>query len=287
MSPIRGQLPSTTISVHYDRILAATTSSMTLNSCWPISFRCTSTGYVKVTTPRKSVSVGTRFLRYGTLSPQQTLWKAVPTSKNLSAPPPGTLTSSCSISSNQQTFLVEMVQNLPNALGLCDTLGLGDGGVWVDPDGGCSRFVSRLAWPREIVEDLVSWSKPWGKITNYYLELVVLGLQQSWFYDVCSDHHWHEPATRSNNTPTVRWNLCKSSAVNPVVVYLLRLRLICNINATILISVFFHPGLENNMDDESSCNLIYVIASMLILGLTDIYIHNNVQNITSKLPQKN
>ena len=77
-----------------------------------------------------------------------------------------------------------MVQNLPNALGLCDTSELGDGGVWIDHDGGGSRFVWLLAWPRDIVEDLVSWSKPWGKITIYYLELVVLVLQQSCFCDI-------------------------------------------------------------------------------------------------------
>ena len=85
---------------------------------------------------------------------------------------------------NQQTFLVEVVWHLTNALGFCDTLGLVNGGVWVDPDGGGSIFVWRLVWPRDIVEYLVSWSNPWGKITNYYLELVVLVLKQSCFCDI-------------------------------------------------------------------------------------------------------
>ena len=70
-----------------------------------------------------------------------------------------------------------MVQHLPNALGFYDTSGLRDGGVWIDTDRGGSRFVWRLAWPRDIVEDLVSWSNLRGNITNYYLELVVLVLQ--------------------------------------------------------------------------------------------------------------
>ena len=150
---------------------------------------------------------------------------------------------------------MEVVQHLPNALGLCDTSELGDGGVWIDHDGGGSRFVWLLAWPRDIVENLVSWSKLWGKIKIYYSELVVLVLQEYCFRDVCSDHHWNAPAARSNNTPTVRWTFCKSSAVNPVVVYLLRLCLICDRDATVLISVFFHSGLEHTMDNDASCQL--------------------------------
>ena len=156
---------------------------------------------------------------------------------------------------NLQTFMAEVVQYLPNALGLCDTLGLGDGSDLIGPDRGWSRCVWRLALPRDTVEELVSWSKLWGKITNYYLELVVLVLQQSCFCDIWSYHQCNVPAAWSNNTPTVIWTFCKSSAVNPAVVYLLRLRLICNRDATIMTSVFFHPGLENTMDNDASCQL--------------------------------
>ena len=41
-----------------------------------------------------------------------------------------------------------------------------------------------MALTRDTVEDLVSWSKLWGKITNYYLELVVLVLQEYCFCDI-------------------------------------------------------------------------------------------------------
>ena len=51
---------------------------------------------------------------------------------------------------------------------------------------------------------------------------------------------------------TFIWTLCKYSNVNPVVADIFRLRLICNFDATILPSVFFHPGLENNMADDAS-----------------------------------
>ena len=96
---------------------------------------------------------------------------------------------------NQQTFLVKVVQNLPNALGFCDTLFLVNGGVWIDPDGCGSIFVWRLAWTGDIVEDLFICSNLWGNITNYYLELVVLVLQESCFRYVCSDHHFPVPET--------------------------------------------------------------------------------------------
>ena len=83
---------------------------------------------------------------------------------------------------------MEVVHHYPNVLGFYDTSSLGNGGIWIDPDRGGSIFLWRLAWPRDIVEDivedLVSWSNPWGKIKNYYLELVVLVLQGSCFHDV-------------------------------------------------------------------------------------------------------
>ena len=53
-------------------------------------------------------------------------------------------------------FLAEVVCRLPTALGFCDTLGVGDGGVWIDPDGSWKNFVWWLQWPADIVADLVT-----------------------------------------------------------------------------------------------------------------------------------
>ena len=106
MSPIRQQSTSTQIAVPSAPILSSTTSSMTLTYCWPISFRCTATGSITVTTPRKSLSVHTQFLQHGALSPQPTFWKAVPTPENLAALPPRTLTSSCTVSSKLTYFTI-------------------------------------------------------------------------------------------------------------------------------------------------------------------------------------
>ena len=54
-----------TIDVPYVSILASTTSSITLTYWYSISFRYMSTGSVTFTTPRKSVSVRTRFIQHG------------------------------------------------------------------------------------------------------------------------------------------------------------------------------------------------------------------------------
>ena len=106
---------------------------------------------------------------------------------------------------NRPTFLTEVVQCLPTELGFCDESGLVTGGVWMDHNGYSSRFLWQLACPKEIVEDLVSWSNPLRGITNPDIELLALVLQESCFPNVCSDHHWHTTATRYDNMPTVIW----------------------------------------------------------------------------------
>ena len=54
-------------------------------------------------------------------------------------------------------FLAEVVPRLPTALGFCDALGVGAGGVWINPDGTGKNFVWRLQWLEDIVADLVTW----------------------------------------------------------------------------------------------------------------------------------
>ena len=54
-------------------------------------------------------------------------------------------------------FLAEVVCRLSTALGFCDALGVGAGGVWINPDVTGKNFVWRLQWPEDIVADLVTW----------------------------------------------------------------------------------------------------------------------------------
>ena len=153
---------------------------------------------------------------------------------------------------NRPTFLAEVVQHLPTEFGLCDTSGLGSDSVCIDTNGCGSIFLWCLAWPKDIVEDLLIWSNLLGGITNPDLELLALVLQESCFPNVCSDHHWHTLATRYDNMPTVIWTFCESSNVNPVVANLLSLCKIWNCNTIISPSVLFHPSPESTMSGDTS-----------------------------------
>ena len=71
----------------------------------------------------------------------------------------------------------KVVQRLLTALRFCDASGMGEGGVWIDPDGTGANFVWRVKWPADIVSDLVTWDNPAGVITNSDLELAALVLK--------------------------------------------------------------------------------------------------------------
>ena len=149
-------------------------------------------------------------------------------------------------------FLAEVVRRLPTDLGFCDALGIGAGGVWIDPDGTGKKCFWRLQWTEDIVADLVTWENPTGGITNSDLELAVLLLQESCFLLACSRHAWHAPSTGSDNTPTVSWCFRKSSTVNLVVADLLHVGAEMNSRSLLTPSVFYHPGPLNTMADDAS-----------------------------------
>ena len=124
---------------------------------------------------------------------------------------------------NWPTFLAELIQILRTEFGLFDDSGLGAVGAWIHPNGYGSIFLWCLDWPKDIVEDLVIWLNLLGGTTNPYLELFALVLQESYFPNVYSYHHWHTLATRYDNIPTVICTFRDSSTVNPVVADILRL----------------------------------------------------------------
>ena len=82
--------------------------------------------------------------------------------------------------------MAEVLQRLPNALGFCDDLGMDEGEVWIEPDGKGEKFIWQVQWLSDIVSDLVTWDNPAGGITNPYLELAALVLQDSCFPIICS-----------------------------------------------------------------------------------------------------
>ena len=101
---------------------------------------------------------------------------------------------------------------------------------------------------------LVSTDNPHGRITNSYLELAALVLQEATFTFVGANPEWRAPFTGSDNTPTVNWTFREASTVNPVIADLLRLRSLVNRQFKITLSVFYHPGPQNTMDDYASRN---------------------------------
>ena len=82
---------------------------------------------------------------------------------------------------SRPTYLAEIVHRLATDLGYTDASGLGAGGVWLNLNGDGQHYVWRLQWPHDIMDDLVSFANPKGRITNSDLELAALVLQESLF----------------------------------------------------------------------------------------------------------
>ena len=113
-------------------------------------------------------------------------------------------------------------------MGYTNKLGLGCGGVWIDPNEDGAYYVWRLPWTEDIKADLVSSDNPQGRINNSDLELASLVIQEATFPFVSTNPTWRDPFAGSNNTPTVPWTFKESSTVNPEVSDLLRLRYLVN-----------------------------------------------------------
>ena len=99
---------------------------------------------------------------------------------------------------------------------------------------------------------LVSSNNPQGRITNSELELAALVLQKATFPFVSTNLTWRAPFTGSDNIPTVNWTFWEASTVNPLVFYLIHLQYLINHQLKIILSVFYHPGTQNNMADDTS-----------------------------------
>ena len=149
------------------------------------------------------------------------------------------------------TYLAEIVHRVATDMGYTDASGQGAGGVWLTPNSDGISYVWRLQWPNDIVEDLVSFKNPSGRITNSDLELAALVLQEATFPSISDQPAWRSPTSGSDNTPTVSWTFKEASIVNPVVADLLRIRSTINRTACITPSVFYHPGILNTIADDA------------------------------------
>ena len=100
-------------------------------------------------------------------------------------------------------------------------------------------------WPPDIIADLESSTNPQGTVTNSYLELAALGLQEAILIEAVPKSCMAALRSGSDNTPTVSWSTCEASMINPVVVDLLRIFALHSRKLFLNPFVFYHMGQEN------------------------------------------
>ena len=153
----------------------------------------------------------------------------------------------------QPTHLAEIVRRKATHLGFCDTSGLGDGCVWLDLSRSGKDLVWHHPWPADIIAGLVSSTNREGTITNSDLELAALVLHEATLLASATEARMTTPRPGLDNTPIVSWSMKEASTINPVVAELLRLRALHSRQFFLRPSVFYHPGIENRMADDTSC----------------------------------
>ena len=107
-------------------------------------------------------------------------------------------------------------------------------------------------WPPDIIADLVSSTNREGTITNPDLELAALVLHEATLLAAVPEVRLVVPRSGSDNTPTVSWSTKEASTINTVVADLLRLRALYLRQFFLNPSIFYHPGIENRMADDTS-----------------------------------
>ena len=139
---------------------------------------------------------------------------------------------------SRPTHLAEIVCRELTHIGLCDALGLGAVGVWLDPARTGQNLVWRHLWPPDIITILVSLTNPQGTVTNSELDLAALVLQEATFLEAFSKACMAAPRSGSDNTPTVSWSTREASMIKPVVADLLRICALHSIKFLLNPSIF-------------------------------------------------
>ena len=62
--------------------------------------------------------------------------------------------------------MAEIVRHETTHMGLCDSSGLGAGGVWLDPYHSGQDLVWRYPWSEDIISNIVSSTNKEGTVTN-------------------------------------------------------------------------------------------------------------------------
>ena len=111
----------------------------------------------------------------------------------------------------------------------------------------------RHPWIADIIANLVSSMNRERMIISSDLELAALILHEATLLAAVPANRLVAPHSRSDNTPTVSWSTEETSMINPVVAYLLRIRVLHSRQFFINPSIFYHPGIKNHMSDDASC----------------------------------
>jgi len=150
---------------------------------------------------------------------------------------------------DRPTHLAELVPELPDAIGTHDASGEGMGGVWfVD---GARPIVWRQRFPAEVRDELISFQRPHGSITNSDLELAGAIAHA----DVLARNHdvrHRSLVSLGDNTPTESWMKKGSRTTNGPAAYLLRLASFHSRHHRYHLQEGFIPGLANLLADQAS-----------------------------------
>ena len=137
-------------------------------------------------------------------------------------------------------------------IGCCDASGLVAGGVWLDLASTGQNLVWRYPWTTDIIVSLVSSTNLQGTIDNSDLELAALVLQEATLLEAVPKARMAALLWGYDITPTVFWSTREASMINPVVADLLCIRALHSGKFFLNPSVFYHPGQENCMADDTS-----------------------------------
>ena len=149
------------------------------------------------------------------------------------------------------TFLAQVVQRLATDVGFTDASGMDVGSVWINSNEGGVNYIWCLPCPEEIIENLVSWDNPRGRVTNSRLKLVALVQQKATFSFIGQHSACGAPSTGSDNTSTAVWTFKETSTMNPTVADLLRIHSLVSRQFKIAPPVFYHTGPQNTMVNDA------------------------------------
>ena len=99
----------------------------------------------------------------------------------------------CADMGSRPTYLAENFQCLTTDVGYSIASVIWCRGVWIYPNEDGVRYVWLLPCPEDIMADLVSSNNPQGRITNYYIDLAALVLQEAKFTFVSNNPTWRAP----------------------------------------------------------------------------------------------